>query len=423
MDPLEGGGRGSTHLQVEAGRKGGRARGASRARTALPPVRRREKREPLPIQPRPGVRDLRGLLRFHSSTETRHGRTQTTPTPVPHRRLHGGHDRSRLGPPPTRTGGGAGSGAAPPAAVDPRGGDAPADTFHLPEVVVTATGEATPRALLPQSVTVLDGADLRSRGVTFLLEALQEVRGPRWCAPAPSGGPPRSSSGGELQLREGDAGRGPPERARGPLRFRQLHPGEHRAHRGGAGPSSVLYGSDAVSGVIHLFTREGGDGEGSGALRRPPGRLPGDLVGRGGGPGRIGPSSWSLALGRTDSDGFYPVNNRFTALVGSGRLALRPDDRSRVALVPPGPGVPLPLSHRWERGDRRPEPVHLRRRGDPLPGGNPSDGGALEGASSSGPVRRSGASRTSPTPRRTPWASATGDTAWGTPSAAVPTPA
>jgi vitamin B12 transporter len=229
---------------------------------------------------------------------------------------------------------GQGAGQTPPAATDPRGGDAPADTFHLPQVVVTATGEATPRALLPQSITVLDGADLRSRGVTFLLEALQEVPGTQVVRTGSMGG---STSiflrGGNSNFVKVMLDGVPLNEPGGRFDFGSFTLENIERIEVVRGPSSVLYGSDAVSGVIHLFTREGGDGDGSAALSAAlqAGSL-GTWSGEAGARGGSDRSSWSLALGRTDSDGFHPVNNRFSALVGSGRLALRPDDRSRVAL-------------------------------------------------------------------------------------------
>jgi len=57
--------------------------------------------------------------------------------------------------------------AAPGAAQDVR------DTFQLEELVVTPTRLATPRTAVPVSVTVLDGRDLRARGVHQVLDALR----------------------------------------------------------------------------------------------------------------------------------------------------------------------------------------------------------------------------------------------------------
>ncbi len=210
----------------------------------------------------------------------------------------------------------------------------PADTFHLPELVVTATGDATPRALLPQSITVLDGADLRSRGVNLLLEALQEVPGAQVVRTGSIGGTTSVFlRGGNSNFVKVMLDGVPLNDPGGRFDFGSFTLENIDRIEVVRGPSSVLYGSDAVSGVIHLFTREGGEAEGAAVLSAAlqAGSL-GTWWGVAGARGGWDRSTWSVSVGRTDSDGFYPVNNRFSALVGSGRLALRPDDRSRVAL-------------------------------------------------------------------------------------------
>src|SRR5256885_6969405 len=96
------------------------------------------------------------------------------------------------------------------------------------------------------------------------------------------------------------------------------------------GPASVLYGSDAVTGVVQIFTRDGrgpargtvawsGGTYGSSAL---------DATLAGGGK-RAG---YSVGGSRLASDGLYPLNNQYRNEVVTGRLRLRPDERTDAAL-------------------------------------------------------------------------------------------
>lgn len=221
---------------------------------------------------------------------------------------------------------------APAISPTPGAAQLPADTFHLSELVVTANRTATPRALLPQSITVLDGADLRDRGVLFVLDALQEVPGLHVVRTGSLG------AGTSIFLRGGNSnfvkvmldGVALNEPG-GRFDFGTLTLENIERIEVVRGPSSVLYGSDAVAGVIQIFTREGaGEPRLSASLR---GGSLGTWSGEAGARGASERMAYSLALGRTGSDGFYPVNNRFSALTGSGRLDLRPDDRSEVGVA------------------------------------------------------------------------------------------
>lgn len=214
-------------------------------------------------------------------------------------------------------------------------GSDPADTFHLPGIVVTATGQATPRARLPQNITILGGAELRERGVVFLADALAEVPGVQVVRTGSLGGTTSVfMRGGNSNFVKVLLDGVPLNEPGGRFDFGSFTLQNIERIEVVRGPGSVLYGSDAVAGVIQLFTREG----------EPPG-VPavfsgavqagsrGTVMAEAGLRGGSDRARWSLSLGRTDSDGFYPVNNRFTALVGSGRVELSPDERSTVALA------------------------------------------------------------------------------------------
>jgi vitamin B12 transporter len=229
----------------------------------------------------------------------------------------------------------AATGQAIPPTLPVPGAPSQADTFHLPGIVVTASGAATPRAQLPQSVTVLEGADLRSRGVVFLLDALEEVPGVQVVRTGSIGATTSVFlRGGNSNFVKVMLDGVPLNEPGGRFDFGTFTLQNIERIEVVRGPSSVLYGSDAVSGVIHLFTRrgEGEQPEVRGSAAFQAGSL-GSWSAEAGARGSSERSAWSLSLGRTESDGFLPVNNRFTSLVGSGRLALRPDDRTRVALA------------------------------------------------------------------------------------------
>jgi vitamin B12 transporter len=133
------------------------------------------------------------------------------------------------------------------------------DTVKLRELVVTATRLETPIADAPGSITVLDGESMRSRGQRFLVDALRTVPG---LAIAQSAGPGALTSvfirGGESDyvqvlvdgVQVNDPG--------GSFNWAHLRTEDVERVEIVRGPASVLYGSDAVSGVVQIFTRAGG---------------------------------------------------------------------------------------------------------------------------------------------------------------------
>ena len=96
------------------------------------------------------------------------------------------------------------------------------------------------------------------------------------------------------------------------------------------GPVSALYGSDAVSGVVHVLTRRG-RGAPAANLSFRAGSF-GTRQWRGGASGGAGLLSWSFSLGRTDTDGILDFNNAHRSTTATGRVQVRPDARSDVAL-------------------------------------------------------------------------------------------
>lgn len=137
--------------------------------------------------------------------------------------------------------------------------DAAADTFRLDRLVVTAARLPIRLAEAPGAVTVVTGDELRRRGVRLVAEALQTVPG---VAVVQTAGPGALTSvflrGGESDyvqvlvdgVQVNDPG--------GAFDWAHLRAEDIDRIEVVRGPASVLYGSDAVSGVVQVFTRSGG---------------------------------------------------------------------------------------------------------------------------------------------------------------------
>jgi vitamin B12 transporter len=144
------------------------------------------------------------------------------------------------------------------AAQQPAPADAARDTAALRPVVVTATRLPVPQAATTATATVITGAELRARGVTHVLDALRDVPG---AAVLQNGSFGATTS---LFLRGGDSKYTqvlvdgvPVNQAGGAFNWANLTVDNVERIEILRGPASVLYGSDAVSGVVQLFTRRG----------------------------------------------------------------------------------------------------------------------------------------------------------------------
>ena len=201
------------------------------------------------------------------------------------------------------------------------------DTTPLAPVVVTATRTSEPVATLGNSVTVLQGDDLRRAGITSVSEALRAVQGVSVVQQSSYG------SVTSLFVRGGQS-----------TYLRVLVDGVPINQPGGAldlsditminverielvrGPSSVLYGSDAVTGVLQIFTRAGSGGARLRAQARGGsyGSTDFDAELSAGGATVGG----TLAAARTGTDGIYDFNSQYHNTTGSGALWFRPDART-----------------------------------------------------------------------------------------------
>ena len=209
---------------------------------------------------------------------------------------------------------------------------APRDTAQLKEIVVTADRVPTPLAATTSAVSVLTGAELRSRGITTVAEALRSVPGADVVATGPYGGET------SLFLRGGESDYvrvlvdGVPLNAPGgAMDLATLTTADVERIEIVRGPASVLYGSDAVTGVVQVFTRRGRGparwaaeaGGGTYGARSYAARVAGGL---GAGQG------YSLSWSRFADAGVYAFNNAYRNDVVDGSLSLAPDARSTARL-------------------------------------------------------------------------------------------
>lgn len=133
------------------------------------------------------------------------------------------------------------------------------DTVKLSEIVVTATRLQTRIADAPGSITVLRGSELTKSGSRSLADALRTVPG---IAIAQSAGPGSLTSlfirGGESDYVQVLIDGVQVNEPGGSFDWAHMSSDDIERVEIVRGPASVLYGSDAVSGVIQIFTRAGG---------------------------------------------------------------------------------------------------------------------------------------------------------------------
>src|SRR5260370_13760643 len=205
------------------------------------------------------------------------------------------------------------------------------DPVTLAPVVVTATRLPTRADALPTSVTVISGAQLRADGIRTVAEALRIVPGAAVVTTGPWGGQ------ASLFLRGGESDYvkvlidGVPQNAPGgSYDFANLTTDNVERIEVVRGPTSVLYGSDAVTGVVQLFTRDG-HGAAHGSVAVSGGTFGSGLVATSVAAGDAH-AGYAFSATRFASDGVYDVNNSYRNQVVSGRVRFRPDTPTDAAL-------------------------------------------------------------------------------------------
>jgi vitamin B12 transporter len=205
------------------------------------------------------------------------------------------------------------------------------DTIRLDELVVTATRLPSSPDAVVSSVTLITGEELRARGVRFVQDALREVPG----AAVVQGG----SYGGvsSLFLRGGESDYVKVlvdgvavNLAGGSYNWANLTTDNLDRIEVLRGPASVIYGSDAVSGVVQIFTRRGRSGIG-GEARAEAGSF-GSVNGQAAVLGGTQHLSYSADASHLSTEGTYPFNNDYGNTVLSGSVRGLPNPRADAQL-------------------------------------------------------------------------------------------
>ncbi|MDB4870140.1 MAG: TonB-dependent receptor [Gemmatimonadales bacterium] len=205
------------------------------------------------------------------------------------------------------------------------------DTAQLRTVVVSASKVPRPASTLTQAVTVLLGDDLRARGVTRVSDALREVPGAMLVQNGSYGAVTSLFlRGGESRYTKVLIDGVPVNSSGGFFDFSHLTTDNIDRIEIVRGPASVLYGADAVSGIVQIFTRRGA-GESRASLGARAGRYRSfDLDGDVAGDSPVG--RFSLGAAHLSTDGILPFNNQYRNGTLSSALTLGHDSEGDVRL-------------------------------------------------------------------------------------------
>lgn len=192
-------------------------------------------------------------------------------------------------------------------------------TFRAPEVIVTATKTAEPTTRTTVAADVITWEQIQERQQTDVLQLLRDIPGLTIVQTGARGGTTSLfTRGGEsdynLVLIDGVK----VNNAGGSFNFSDLTFLNVERIEIVRGPQSALYGSDAISSVIQVFTPRG-EGPPQGTFRFRGGNYntfeeQGELAG---GTNTYG---YSLAFGRIDTDGFLPINNGYSNTTVASRF-------------------------------------------------------------------------------------------------------
>jgi len=209
----------------------------------------------------------------------------------------------------------------------------PQDTVVLKPVVVTATRTPVAADLVASAVTVLRGVDLVAQGVRTVADALETVPGVHIVETGSMGGQTSLfMRGGESDYVKVLLDGVPLNQAGGGIDLANLTTDNVDRIEVVRGPVSVLYGSDAVTGVVQIFTRTGQSRTprvGADVRAGTYGSLNGavDVV------GGTAIAGYAARVSRFSSDGLYPYNNQYRNSVVNARLRVQPDARTDASLT------------------------------------------------------------------------------------------
>jgi vitamin B12 transporter len=207
-----------------------------------------------------------------------------------------------------------------------------ADSSRLADIIVTSTAVPMSADAVAAAVTVLDGDELRSRGIRFVKDALGEVPGLFVVQPGSFGAVSSLfARGGESDYVKVLVDGVPANQPGGLFDWATLSTDNVERIEIVRGPASVVHGSDAVTGVVQVITRRG-SGPVSASASAEAGTFGATTV-QGSAAGGGQRAGWSLGGSRFGTSGTYPFNNDFAAQTLSARVAAGPDDRSDASVA------------------------------------------------------------------------------------------
>ena len=202
---------------------------------------------------------------------------------------------------------------------------------NLQGLVVTANRLPQPEWAAAAHTTILYGAELERAGIEYVADALRQLPG---AALVRSGSFGAITSlflrGGESDyvqvlidgVRVNEPG--------GAFDFASLTTDNVERIEVVRGPASALYGSDAVSGVIQIFTRRG-SGRPRGDLSFQGGSY-GTRRWQGGLSGGTSSLSYAISVGRNETDGILAFNNQFRHATATGRVQGQLDEATDASV-------------------------------------------------------------------------------------------
>jgi vitamin B12 transporter len=202
------------------------------------------------------------------------------------------------------------------------------------QVVVTATRTETPLSQIGSSTTVISGETLSLKGLSSISEALREVAG---VAVVQSGGVGTVTSlflrGGESDYTKVLIDGIPMNEPGGSYNFANLSTSDIDRIEVVRGPQSALFGSDAISGAIQIFTKRG---KSEGLSPKPSVMVEGGTYStfRYGG-GVEGSSDWmdySASFSRMDTDNNV-ANGSFNQTTIAGNLGFQLSRKTELRAV------------------------------------------------------------------------------------------
>jgi len=205
------------------------------------------------------------------------------------------------------------------------------DTAVLEPVVVTATRLALPLSAIPATVSVLYRAELDARGVRTIAQALRSIPG---LSVVETGSYGSATSvfvrGGESDYVKVLVDGVPLNSPGGSIDLADLTIDNVERIEVVRGATSVLYGSDAVAGVVQIFTRRG-----KGPLKLGAGVRGGtyaSLVLDGNLSGATRAIQYGFGFSRSTTKGVYAFNSDYENVVLSGSVSAQPDRSTEAVL-------------------------------------------------------------------------------------------